>query len=352
MKNTFDDLMTTHDPARGFANYTAADRDRVIATAIEADIATADVIPLTGRKPRRPRLWARWVTVAAAALLALALVLVPGLGLVQGGATAEAADVLDKAIIRAVDPPTRPDQYWKITTNSVTSDIIGDGGWGDSDTTSMLRKAQRITWVAVDGSRPSWFVDRTGPYVRQVSGPATALPKVGWKTSETWTTNLSERKSGVIDILGLPTKASDLRAELYRIGHGLGASDDEEVVTMIGDILRSGYAPAALRKALFEVMKTVPGVSVVNQNVTLDGRKGVALGRAEAARDQVRQELIFDRTTGEFIGERTVYPSLNASLDSAVSRELVDTVDPKVVAAATHYQCEAQPSGPASCQPR
>jgi hypothetical protein len=358
MTNVFEDLMRTNDPARGFPAYTPDDRDRFINSVITApasvtsrlDEPDQSVIPDRPTRPSRP--WARWVTVAAAAILALALVLVPGLGLFRGGATAEAVGLLDEAIIAATDPPTRADQYWKITTNSITSDIIGEGIWGDDTTISALRHAQRIAFVAVDGSRPPWYVDRTGPYVKQVSGPATKLPATGWKTTETWTTNLSERDSNYIDILGLPTNPFSLRTELYRIGHGRGASDDEEAISLISEILQRGYATAALRKALFETMKTVPGVAVVDRNVTLDGRTGVALGRPEPARGGERHELIFDPDTGEFIGERQAWTTPKATLEDAISRELVDKVDPDVIQAAHHYQCQVQAGGAVVCPSR
>ena len=357
MTNVFEDLMRITDPARGFPAYNPDDRDRFLDSAITAPTSVSPhlepnqlVFPMQPTRSSRP--WARWVTLASAAILAVGLVLVPGLGLFRGGATAEAAGLLDKAIIAATDPPTRPDQYWKITTNSIASDIIGEGMWGDDTTISALRHAQRIAFVAVDGSHPTWYVDRTGPYVRQVSGPATKLPATGWETTETWTTNLSERQSNYIDILGLPTNPIALRAELYRIGLGRGASDDEEAISLISEILQRGYAPAALRKALFETMKTVPGVAVVDRNVTLDGRSGVALGRPEPARGGERHELIFDPDTGEFIGERQVSTTPAATLEDAVSRELVDKIDPKVLQAAYHYDCQVQAGGAVVCPSR
>lgn len=300
-------------------------------------------------QPVRPRrAWIRLASLATATALAIGLLLMPGLW--AGTATAEAKGLLDKAIISAVDPPTLPSQYWKVTTNSVSSDIIGDGEWGDAATVSMLRRLQRITYVAVDGSRPTWFVDRTGPYVRQVSGPAHPLPQPGWRTAEVWTTNLSPREQDYLDILGLPTDAARLRTELYRIGHGRGASDDEEALTLIADVLRTGYAPAELRAALFEVVKTIPGVDVVNRNVTLDGRNGVALGRREPNRNGQRHELILDRETGEFIGERGIFTDPDATIEDAITRELVDRVEDDVVRRAVRMTCTVEPGSGVSCK--
>ncbi|MFT3862619.1 CU044_5270 family protein [Micropruina sp.] len=296
----------------------------------------------------RSRPWVRLVTLTTAAIVAVAMLVLPGLW--HGTATAEAQDLLDRAIAAAYDPPARADQYWKVTSNSITSDIIGEGGWGDPDAVSVLRHVRRVEYVAVDGSRPTWFEDRAGPYVRQVSGPATTLPDVGWGSPERWTSNLSPRDEGSL-VFTLPTDPDQLRAELYRRGQGSGASDDEAAFTGAADILRTGYAPAALRAALLQVLKTIPGVDVVNHDVTLDGRPGVALGRPEPNRNGQRHELVFDRGTAEFIGERYVFTTPDATIETAVSRTLVDRVDPTLVRTAVRMVCTMEASGSVCREP-
>lgn len=296
----------------------------------------------------RHRRWVRFVTLTTAAVLAMAMLVAPGLW--HGAATAEAQDLLDRAIVAASDPPARGDQYWKVTSDAVTSDIIGEGDWGSPDTVSVLRQVRRTEYVAVDGSRPTWTEERTGPYLRQVSGPATTLPVVGWGAPQGWTSNLSPREDGSL-VLDLPTDPDQLRAELYRRGHGTGASDDEAAFTGAADILRTGYAPAPLRAALLQVLKTIPGVDVVDRDVTLDGRPGISLGRAEPNRDGQRHELVFDRSTAQFIGERRVFTTLDAAWETAVSRSLVDRVDPTLVRTAVHMVCTVEGSGPVCREP-
>lgn len=340
----FEDLMRAADPAGGFPDYTADDRDRLL-----RPVLAEPTQPATRRRWRHTR----WLTAAAAAVLAIGLLVVPGLGLFPSGATAAAKGLLDKAVIAAVDPPTRPDQYWRITVDSITNDSLSpEGELGDPGTIWALRHTQRISYVAVDGSRPSWYVDRTGPFIRQISGPPTPLPEEDWTTTEVWTTDLSARDEDYIGILDLPTDPAALRTKLYQLGHDQGASEDEGVLELISGILQEGYAPAELRAALFEVLKTIPGVDLVDHNVTLDGRAGVALGRAEPVRDGWRHELIFDKDTAEFIGERNVWGDQGTATESALSRELVDQVDPEVVAAAQHYDCEMETGGVVRCTQR
>jgi RNA polymerase sigma-70 factor (ECF subfamily) len=322
------------DPAKLVSGYPP-----VVAAAMLSDITP----PTANTRP-----WARWVSVAAAILLALGLLVVPGLNPFHGGATAEAKGLLDRAIIGAVDPPARPDQYWRVTTRSVAPMILSEGEWGQPDTVSFLRRSERIAYVAVDGSRPTWYVDRSGPYLRQVSGPVTATPKGGWGEPDAWTTDLPEATSDWVDIGGLPTSPTLLRVRLYGLATGRGHSIDDEVVAMTSDILQTGRVPAAVRKALFEVLKTVPGMGVASRDVTLDGRRGVGLGRTEPTVDE-RRELVFDADTGEYIGDRRIIVDLSATLEDSISRRLVDRVDEDVVRTARHEHCRVEAGGMVSC---
>jgi RNA polymerase sigma-70 factor (ECF subfamily) len=331
-----DERLRAADPARDVPDYP----DMVAAAMLAAATST--------RRVRRP--WGRWAAVAAA-VLAAALLLTPGLSPLHTGATAEAAGLLDRAIIAAVDPQTRPDQYWKVTTSSITRAIIGEGEWGTQETASFLRRSERVAFIAVDGSRPTWFVDRSGPYVSQVSGPRQALPDAGWSEPDAWTTNVAENRAGGIDILGLPRDPTLLRVRLYLLATGRGHGPDDEVVVIVGDILRTGYAPADLRKALFEVLKTVPGMGVATRDVTLDGRRGVALGRTEPTVAE-RRELVFSADTGEYIGDREIITDLAATTEDAISRELVDAVDPDVVHRARREHCEVGAGGAVTCRER
>ncbi len=328
---TLDERLRSADPAADVPAYTAVEADLLLGRVLDA--ADTDTAPA---RPRRPL---RCGMLAAAALLAVALIVFPGLGFGREGATAAASGVLDRAKLAAVDPPARAEQYWKITTRSIINEITGEGSWGDPASTTWLRHAERTTWVAVDGSRPTWFRDRLGPYVRQVSGPSVDLPTVEWHISDMWTTNLPENASP-IDVRLLPRDPGLLRTALYALAAGRGVSADDQVVNDVAGILRQGLADAPLRAALFEVLKTVPGVDLVDDDVTLDGRQGLALGRPEPVGGRTRH-LIFDRATGEFIGERVIWSTPGATLEDAITRELVDAVDPDVVRDAVREECTA-----------
>lgn len=314
--------------------------------AYSADDASALLARVT--RPRRTRRH-RVAPLSTAACLALLVALLPTWW-PQGGATARASDLLDRAVVAAYDPPARPDQYWRVTTRSITSDIIGDGSWGEPDTVSALRWVRRVEYVAVNEGRPSWFVDRAGPYVRQVSGPTTRLPNLGWGKADTWTTNLTPPQLEPAQWSDFPLDTDALRARLYQAAQGHGQSSDGEVVVLIADALRTGRVPAAMRQAMFRVLKTVPGVDLGPSPVTLDGRTGVALGRMEAVGD-VRQELIFDPHDASLIGERRVFTRLpgEPALESGMRRVLVDDVPDSVRRVARHEVCTFEPDGALTC---
>jgi RNA polymerase sigma-70 factor (ECF subfamily) len=72
----------------------------------------------------------------------------------------------------------------------------------------------------------------------------------------------------------------------------------------IADTLRTGVVPAELRAALYKAVAGIPGVTITDNAVTLDGHTGIAFGREE--KNGIRQEIIIDPHTGMLVGEREV----------------------------------------------
>lgn len=68
--------------------------------------------------------------------------------------------------------------------------------------------------------------------------------------------------------------------------------------------MQTGAAPADLRAALYRVVSTIPGVTVVDRSPDLDGRQGVALGLLDPW--GTRQDIIIDPANGTYIGTREV----------------------------------------------
>lgn len=91
-----------------------------------------------------------------------------------------------------------------------------------------------------------------------------------------------------------------LTAYRYQAG-----SSDENVFAHVVDLLRVGNVKSDLRAALYRALALMPAVVVTEQQATLDGRVGTAIGLQGDVGD-TRQEIIIDPTSGEYIGVRLV----------------------------------------------
>lgn len=80
---------------------------------------------------------------------------------------------------------------------------------------------------------------------------------------------------------------------------------NSEALVFIADLLRSGVVPGDLRAALYKAAALIPEVTVTDEQATLDGRKGIAIGRVEDA-SHFRHDIIIDPKNGLPIGERQV----------------------------------------------
>lgn len=76
--------------------------------------------------------------------------------------------------------------------------------------------------------------------------------------------------------------------------------------------------PADLRAALYKAAALIPGVTVTDEQATLDGRKGIAIGRVETASHR-RQDIIIDPKTGLLIGEREVLTAPEGSMPAGTA---------------------------------
>lgn len=325
----------------------------------DADVA-AEVVDLRRRRP------VRWIVLVAAIVLTVAMFLVPALltGPGRTGATTAAADVLDRAKLAAADPPARPDQYWKTTVRSMDYDVDlgGHGGWspGDPDTVAWMRQVERTTWVRVDGDGPTWILDRTGPYFWQAGGPPTALPVADWTVvgvaEETWT---NERPQDGPDLAQLPTDPVALRdyldeyvtAMIAESGGNEPSADERSalIASQAAQILLENHVPVELSRALFDVFTTMPRIDVIDPDTMFDGRRAVTLG-VRGPYGYIREfpgfrfELVFDHETGRFLGERMIPPN-EAAVDFPTYRELLDAIDPDVLAQAVKRECTNTETG-------
>ena len=99
------------------------------------------------------------------------------------------------------------------------------------------------------------------------------------------------------------------RALLAYLKAGKKWTNDDPAVE-IGDLIREAIVPPALAAALYRLAATLPGATIVPHATNAAGRAGIGiLWTSTTAKQAYRNEWIFDRTTLQFIGERSYDPA-------------------------------------------
>ncbi|KTS85151.1 hypothetical protein NS183_13230 [Microbacterium testaceum] len=306
-----------------------------------------------GRRPRRP--W-MWVGSAVAATCALTGVFVFGGALgAPGGADPAAAAVLGAAATAArdvVDPVVGPGQYLEVRTDAIyaasgtTEADTEEARERDttteaSDVTSFLERDLRALWVPADRSA-DWievrcarvpvhtFGPRSETFAAESGGVEDNARQVfpGGKTEYGAPITMLDADSAA----DLPRDPHQLLERIYQENGNAGPSRDGEALVWLADRLRSGTVPAELRSVFYDTAALIPGVTITEEQATLNGRTGTAIGRDEGE-NGFRQDIIIDPATGEFIGERQVLlrpgadmPAGTATGSTSVTTTVVDAV--------------------------
>jgi hypothetical protein len=260
-------------------------RHRLLKEHLMTEIRHTDEAPAPARSRNR---WLRPALIAgaAAALVATLTVALPSSGEPAPAASREAVALLEDIALAAekADEPAdiRDDQFVYIKSK---------GGWtthpGDDRPARLQPVHQRELWVSVDGSQAGMLHD---PYARSdhelLEKPTPGIPS---------NTNYRHLET-------LPTDPDEMFAWLNKVSEGSGSKDEANFV-LVGDLSRESLMPPAQAAALYRAAAKIDGVFVVDDAVDAIGRHGVAVARVDGAE---RTELIFDKKTKEFLGERVV----------------------------------------------
>jgi hypothetical protein len=279
------------------------------------------------------------IAVMSAATLGLVAVLVAGnvIGLAgwRGGASAEAAEILNKAAelsIKTADPVVKPGQYLKIDSTNLWLTISGipdgSGVLGSNREVQWLDTERMTTYVPAN-RQDEWVMSRSGRIPTTFFDPeakkfAMDQAKDMGDTSELLRANngaFYDSPSSLPDTQELASYSRDPRMLLngiYVKTLGAGQSIDGEALVFIADLLRTGVVPADLRAALFKAAALIPGVAVTDNQATLDGQTGVGIGRLEDV-SHIRQDIIIDPGTGQLIGERSVLTEASGSVPAGTA---------------------------------
>ncbi len=247
---------------------------------------------------RRPRLQliAAGVVVAAV-LIALPIGIFGGSGRVQ---PAVGQVLREAAAVAAAQEPVAPGPGQFLFTRSEDAYLWATGGW------SVLVPSERQVWIS--------FGSRRGR-VRQVSGKprfVSADQRAGWvaagspplpRAGQVEDSMLSG--ASILDASELPTDPATLRRmiEAREIRGVEGPPGEAETFTLIGDMLRESYLPAAVRAAIYQLTAELPGVELLGEVDDPVGRPGIGIAYTDRRRG-TRHELIFDPTTSALLGEQ------------------------------------------------
>jgi hypothetical protein len=342
----------------------AAAVDHAVAAVVaEHSVEELDAAPLALRRGRRRVLVAAGLVAAVTA----AVFVLPS-ALRAPTASAEAASLLTHAAdaIHSSDPVARPDQWWKISATSLHLHVGESTGEGSvSSATSVLTAYDYVSYVAVDGSRPTVTEVSPERLVAQISGPVDVthnpafLGPGGVETTGLAPNSFppSWQQPTPSWLASLPRGTAALRDRLYADTAGLGRSADGEAVVYVADLLRSGVVPADLRAALYRVLATIPGVEITSSQARLGTTTGVGLGYHETV-DGTRQEIVVDPDNGELVGERSVVieavggvPAGTVLSSTTWTRTLVDQLPASLRRAVVDQNCTASADGGVACSP-
>lgn len=271
---------------------------------------------------RRPRLRLLAVGVGVAAMLvALPIDIFGGGGRVQ---PAVGQVLREAASVAAAQEPVAPGPGQYLFTRSKSAylsatsylpagkrrpcasrkpcDMTGAPEW------SVLVPSERETWTSFDAS--------VRGRVRQVSGKpmfVSADQRAGWVAAGSPSLPAAGRVEdeaplsggGFLDPSELSTDPAVLRRriEAREIRGVEGPPGETETFTLIGDMLRGSYLPAAVRAAIYELTAELPGVELLGEVDDPVGRPGTGIAYTDRRRG-IRHELIFDPATSALLGEQ------------------------------------------------
>lgn len=332
MKNhTLSHMLSAADPQTG-ASTTLSEQDEQLLRTILSQPVPKPV--------RRRRTYVRRLVVVTASVAVLV-----GIGLTQinigdktVGASPAAAAVLEKAAeatLARPDPTVRPGQFLQIT---LVEDSWGGGYDFDPNESEHgdLDAAEALSLVHQRRTRQIWIPHNRGDEWTIRDGTAALLNSVEEPTTTRHMTSWSD-KSGrsyikTYDPDWYATLPRDPEQMLARIRTDIGAGDDTSPSSLFeetySEVLRSGIAPASVRAALFKQLATMPGMKVVEGVTNLDGTAGVAIAFGDKGK-----QMLFDRETGRYIGERASdpdfpdVPGLDGAKTTFLTSVTTDVVD-------------------------
>ncbi|MGH4032396.1 CU044_5270 family protein [Actinomycetota bacterium Odt1-20B] len=257
-------------------------REHLLTEIRQSEASTSEASPKKYMSPQRNRkVWLRSgvaATALAAAAVAGVLVASPfGDRSAQAAPSKETVKMLEEiaeAAKRHPDPKLRDDQFVYIKSKvSYASDEGRDP------------LHVREFWESVDGKHTEVLNEPQNDHDNVRVEPE--LP-------------LLEDDDHYRNLEKLPTDPVNMRDWLNRIAD---ENANGKPFVVVGDLIRESLMPSKQAAAIYLAATEIPGVELVEDAVDAAGRHGVAIAWED---DGQRQELLFDKETKKYLGEREV----------------------------------------------
>ncbi|MFD0479096.1 CU044_5270 family protein [Nonomuraea thailandensis] len=215
-----------------------------------------------GRRFRLPGLGRQ-----AAAAFGVTVVLVGGVAVAlsdQGAGPGPAASATQSAQVAPGELDPRPGQFIVVESETMYGSFtLGADG---KEASRHLYRSHRKIWQSVDGSANGLLMrqarePRPWPGEELPEAEQTGWQGTSWDTLAACPGSLGEHRTDYAYLSTLPADPAALRERLYRLG-GKGQDPDHSALDRARGLLTETYLPRAQRQALFEAVKTIPGVRV------------------------------------------------------------------------------------------
>jgi hypothetical protein len=247
------------------------------------------------------------------------------------------------------DDPIPPGQYLQISTRTERLRPLGD-----NPSLRATIYGSRDTWIASDHKPPypstssrQTRVDFASPQARELARKIAPYlfvvrkPLRELESCPTVSTGFSFTEGGTCrpswenpsyDFLAAQPRDPDALLAAIRRDTRVPAAADSMAWLRIGLVLSTGIVPSDLRAALYQAARKLPGIELLDDVVTVDGRRARVISRD--SNDGIRHDLLIAEDGGEFLGSRAVAtkdgpPDINGKPELSLRRG--DILSSKVV---------------------
>ncbi|WP_369248363.1 CU044_5270 family protein [Streptomyces sp. R41] len=279
-------------------------RHRLLKEHLMTEIRQASQVPRRDETPARVR--SKWLrpAIAAVAVAAVAATVVVAMPASDGKSGPGAAPGASKQVSKDVSKDVPKDaatllgdialaaEHQKVPGNIRDDQFVyiesrvGYSVYENNKPARVEPIHEREIWLSVDGDH--WGLLKEDNHI----GTTKLEPDPLHTPSDTDYRNLQT----------LPTDPDKMLDWLHKNGNG-GTSENQQAFALVGDLVSESLLPPDVGAALFRAAAKIPGVVVVPDAVDAAGRHGVAVARVDGGE---REELIFDRETKKYLGERVV----------------------------------------------